>query len=121
MERQGLTYLIKQTRQYIHEDPTEVTLERTTRTADGAGGWVDGDPTPVDPQTVRLVPANPNAGNEVRTVGGEVLKTQYSIVAMPDADIVEGDALMIGTARHEVAVVLGIGGYELRAELVRRG
>lgn len=120
-ERQGGMYLVKQTRQFINEDPTDITLTRTTRNSDGAGGWTPGAPVNVVKQTVRLVPTNPNAGAESRTVDGEVLKTQYSIVAMPDADIEEGDSFKINGARHEVVIVLNIGGYELRAEVVRRG
>lgn len=120
-ERQGGTYLVKQTRQFIAEDPFALALTRITREDDGAGGYVDGPPTPVAAQTVRLVPANPNAASETRTVGGETLKTMYSIVAMPDADIQEGDSFQVNGARHEVVIVLNIGGYEVRAEVVRRG
>jgi hypothetical protein len=120
-ERQGQTYLVKQTRQFIAEDPTVINLTRTARNSDGAGGWTPGAPTPVAAQTVRLVPSNPSTGSEVRTVSGEVLKTTYSIVAMPDANIQEGDSFMVDGFRHEVVIVLGIGGYEVRAEVVRRG
>lgn len=120
-ERQGGTFLVKQTRQFIAEDPFALALTRVERNSDGAGGWVDGDPAPVAAQTVRLVPANPSANSETRTVGGETLKTMYSIVAMPDADIREGDSFDVNGARHEVVIVLNIGGHEVRAEVVRRG
>lgn len=120
-ERQGQSFLVKQTRQFIGESPSVVAFLRSTRTDDGAGGTTVGAPTALGPQTVRLIPANPSTSAEVRTVSGETLKTQYSIVALPDADIREGDALLINGARHEVAIGINIGGYELRAEVVRRG
>ena len=120
-ERQGQSFLVKQTRQFINESPTTIALSRVERNDDGAGGTIDGNPIPVEPQTVRIIPANPSSASEVRTVSGEVLKTQYSIVALPDADIREGDSLLINGARHEVAIGINIGGYELRAEVVRRG
>lgn len=122
MAYNGLGVLIRQTSRYIDENPSEVVVLRSTGTADGAGGTVAGTEAPVGPaQTMRLVPSGIMNEMEIRTVDGEVLKTAYSILAMPDADLKDGDAFMLDDVRYEVASCVGIGGYELRAEAVRRG
>lgn len=112
---------IENTRKFIAHNPTALALSRSVRTPDGAGGTLAGSPTALDPQTVRLVAPAPNANSEVTTTDGETLNTSYSIIAMPGADIQEGDWFMLRNARHEVIVVADIGGYEVRAEAVRRG
>lgn len=120
-ERQGNRLLVEQTEQFIAENPTVVSINRPVKEADGAGGKRRLAPAVLDPQTVRLVPMAPNVSVERRTSDGEVVTTVYSLVAMPDADIKEEDFFEINDARHEVVTVIGIGGYELRAEMARRG
>ena len=119
-QKQGLRVLIEQTKKFIDENPSDIVLTRAERAADGAGGTTAGTPTPLSAQRVRLVPANPSAGAEVRTVSGEVVNMTYSLIGLPDANVKEGDTLDIGGLRHEVVQVMVLGGYEVRAELVRR-
>lgn len=120
-QKQGLRVLIEQTQKFIEENPSDVVLTRTERADDEAGGYTDGDLVPVPAQRVRLVPANPSAAVEVRNTSGEVVKTAYSMVGLPNANVKENDSLMIDGLRYEVAQAVVIGGYVFRAELVRRG
>lgn len=119
-ERQGQRLLIEQTKQFINESPSEITVTRLTKTADGAGGYTTA-PALLAPQTVRLVPLAPSTSVERKTADGEVVTTVYSVVAAPDVDLKEGDAFPINDARHEVILCIIIGGYEVRAEVARRG
>lgn len=119
-EQQGLRLLIEQTDQFIAENPSVIDVVRPTRTEDGAGGTI-ATPTALPAQTVRLVPLAPSTSVERRTVDGEVVTTVYSVVANPEVDLREGDYFPINGARHEVVLAIDIGGYELRAEVARRG
>lgn len=119
----GVGVLRKQTKQFIAENATSVILMRTTMIDDGAGGEVpaSADPTPLDPQDMRIVIKAPNQQVEVRTVGGEVVRPEYSILAEYDADLKAGDSFTHDGTRIEVVFVYSIGDYEKRAEAVRRG
>jgi hypothetical protein len=118
----GQSVLRKQTSQFIAENPTDVVITRQVMKDDGAGGSIpDGPPSSLDPQRVRVVIKSLNQQIEFRTVEGEVLKPEYSIVGEYDADIREGDSFTYDGNRIEVVFVFSIGDYERRAEAVRRG
>jgi SPP1 family predicted phage head-tail adaptor len=86
--------------------------------SDGAGGNTSGGPD-LDPQVFRIVPSGSRQA-EVRTVGGEVVNPDYAILAAYDADIQDGDSFTYLDKRCEVVFVYDIGGYERRADVVRR-
>lgn len=118
----GLGVLRKQTQQFIAENPSELTIMRQNMVDDGAGGEIaDGEPTPLDPQTMRVVIKSLNQQIEFRTVSGEVTNPEYSIVAEYDADLREGDWFTFDGNRIEVVFAYSVGDYERRAEAVRRG
>jgi hypothetical protein len=115
----GLGIRIEQTRRYIAKNPSDVVFTHRTRVPDGAGGNTYSEAA-VPAQRVRLIATAPSAAVERITSTGETMLTEYSILAMPDADIDEGDTFMHDGNRYEVVVVLVIGKYEKRAEAVRR-
>jgi hypothetical protein len=119
----GLGVLIRQTRRFINDNPVDVRIMRSPRTPDGAGGTLTDEEVEVseDTDTIRIVPTGLMNQVEIRTVDGEVVKSGYSILAMPDIDLKDGDSFMFEGNRYEVASVVQIGGYEMRAEAVRRG
>jgi hypothetical protein len=120
-EKQGLRILIEQTSAFIEENPTDLVITRPVREPDGAGGMRDLPPNDLPAQRVRVVPASPSASVEVRNTSGETVSLAYSLVGLPDCDVQPDDSMVIDGLRYEVAVVVIIGGYVKRAELVRRG
>lgn len=119
-ERQGRRLLVEQTNQFVNENPSDIVVTRHTKVDDGAGGHTTTSAL-LEPQRARLVPTAPSAAVERRTADGEVLTTLYSVVADPSIDMREGDTFLINGIKHEVVIAVGIGGYEFRAEVVRRG
>jgi hypothetical protein len=119
MPKQGMRVLREQTEQFIGENPTSLVLTRSTRTEDGAGGWVNGAPTPLPAQRVRLVPQSASPGVERRTVSGEVVRPDLRIVGMPEFNVAVGDTFTWNTIRMEVVWVSDLG-YEKIAEVAAR-
>lgn len=118
----GKEVLRKQTSRFIAENPTEIIVMRQTMVDDGAGGMIaQGEPTPLPAQTMRIVIKSLNQQIEFRTVSGEVTNPEYSVVAEYDADLLEGDYFTYDNSRIEVVFAYSVGGYERRAEAVRRG
>lgn len=87
---QGLGVLRQQTKQFIDENPTAISLVRGVKVPDGAGGNTF---TTVDllPQTMRLIEQQENSTVERQTVGGKVVRPMLNLFCEYDADIQRGD------------------------------
>ncbi len=90
------------TRQFIDENPLEVTLVRSQKTQTSAGGWVLQNPTNLLPQTVRLVPGQMYADTVRTTSDGREVNPTFTIVAPMDADMERFDTFSIDDFDYEI-------------------
>lgn len=118
MRREGTAVERKQTHEFILDNPTELIITRNVKVSDGAGGSTL-SPTPLDPQTVRMVPQVRATSVERRTVGGEVVSPDVNMVAEWDADLQVGDTFKYQNLHMEVVWVYDLG-YEKMAEVASR-
>lgn len=82
----------KQVNAWRDARPTELVLTRLTKTADGAGGWIESDPRELDPQVFRIVVFKRRLTQFMDNIEeGEVANLSYTLVGQPDADIEKGD------------------------------
>lgn len=109
------------TRAFILADPTEVELFRATRTSDGAGGWVQGNPDdPINAQTFRLVPQSDEVP-ELVTSDGTRAKPKFIIVGPSDCDMQRYDQFFWNDAWWEIAQIHTKPVYEVKGDVVPRG
>ena len=100
----------RQTHQFIMDDPTTIEITRQTRVPDGAGGTVpDADPTPVEPQVVKVSQQRANSGVERRNADGEMVTPQIVLVCEWDADIKRDDTFVWNELDCEVVWVTDLG------------
>lgn len=81
----------KSTEAFIAENPIDVRFRRGTRTKTSAGGFVTSAPTPIPPQTVRLVSQRGYLVDQRLNESGEVSVPRFVVVGMPDVDMKRGD------------------------------
>jgi hypothetical protein len=104
---------------FIAADARDVILLRRTRTDDGAGGIVVGEPVPVPAQRLRLLPQEDGA-TERTTAEGESATPQYMLMGPADADMERYDEFELDGIRYEV-VYIDDRKYELKGEVIRLG
>jgi hypothetical protein len=94
---------LEQTRYFIGENPIDISITRSSRVSDGAGGWKFDSPATLDPITVRKVGINAQSAAVKRTNenGSMVLPTGL-LICMPDADIERFDRFSIGEVEYSV-------------------
>lgn len=110
------------TRGFIAADSLEVTLERRTRSEDGAGGTISGSPTVLPVQTLRLIPLGDRGGATQRTTADGVAVTPgYALLGEHTADIARGDEFTVNGRRYEVVFIGENRQYEVKAEVAYRG
>lgn len=115
---EGTNVLKEQTQQFILENPAEIVFTRNTPVSDGMGGFTT-DPTPLEPQTVRVIQTVSAQATERRTISGEVTTPDMKVLAEWDADIEVGDTFKWQTMDVEVVWVVVLP-YEKTAEVARR-
>lgn len=115
----GTRVLREQTRKFIAESAYEVILTRGTRTDDGAGGFFIADPTPLGPQTVKVIQISSAAAVERKSVGGEVVRPDIKLLCEWDADIQMGDTMDWNGLVLEVVWMIRLD-YEITAEMGAR-
>lgn len=116
---QGVAVLREQTRRFIADLPTEVTLSRSVASDDGAGGTVYGPPASLSPQTFKLTQQSESSATERRTSDGEVVRPTLRVVAEWDADIAIGDTFTWNGLPVEVVWITALP-YEKLAEVAIR-
>lgn len=120
MNHSELAHNRRQTKQYISHDPTDLVLTRSETVSDGAGGVIKQGPTDLSPQTVRLIhKPSGSAAVERRTVDGEVVRPNATLMAEHDADIKEGDQFTWEDRSWEVVFIMNLD-YELLCEVATR-
>lgn len=106
-----LDMLTQQTQDYIAANPSTITFSRPSKASDGAGGTTTAA-TPVQPQVVRMIRQSESGSVESRNRDGEVVRPEWVLMAMPDADILEDDTFMWQGHQASIAYVTDMG-YEL--------
>ena len=109
-----------QTHAFIKADAREVTLRRSLREPDGAGGFIDGDPVDLPPQCLRLMPRQDGATPRP-TADGEMVEPGYTLLGRHDADMRRWDTFVLDGVRYEVVFVNENRQYEVKGEVAYRG
>ncbi len=108
------------TEKFIGADSFPVVLYRSSRTADGAGGWIPGDPAPLPPQVMRLIPLQDGA-QERFTADGQAVTPGYMLMGKHDADMARWDTFEHRGATYEVVFINENRHYQVKGEVVYRG
>lgn len=115
LEQQAQTL---QTQAFIAANPVSIAVQRATLVKTAAGGRKRSDPQTLDPQLVRLVPLGTTAA---RGQEGEQPRVEFTLIALPDADIKRGDRFKIfgddDSPWYSIPYKLDSFPYELRAEV----
>lgn len=112
----------RQTKAFINAAPSTVILSRAGFTSNGAGGRIQGAPSPLPSQTVRLLIPSANYGQgERQLLDGQVVQVDYIMLCEWDADVERGDWFYKDGEKFEVVSVRTVGDYEKKAEITNRG
>lgn len=108
---------------FIYADATDVVLYRSTRTSDGAGGVLLGDPAPLPAQTMRIIPLQDGApgGQNRFTADGQAVRPGYMIMGKYDADMERWDTYETADGRFEVVFVNANRQYQVKGEVYFHG
>lgn len=108
------------THQFIHADPTEITLQAHTRSRTSAGGWqrVAGATRAV--QSVKVIIVDENA-DPVVTPDGVERRAEFILLCDYDAVVEVGDTFTMRGAQWEVIGMVPALPYEVRALVARHG
>lgn len=109
----------KITRAFIAADARSVTLLRSERTPDGAGGHLTGDPQEVPAQTLRLLPQEDGATART-TADGEAATPEYMLLCPTGANVKRFDEFTLDGRRYQV-VYIDDRQYEVKAEVIYLG
>lgn len=115
MPLQGQDVEREQTKQFIAQNPTSLVLTRNVHSPDNAGGYTF-TPTPLTPQTVRVIPQNRSVSAARRNVSGEMVNPDYVVLCEWDADILPEDTFTYSGLKMEVIWVT-VMSYEKVAEV----
>lgn len=112
---------VRLTQAFIDTDPEVIVVTRRERVRNpdtGALEWVDG--VPQDPQTVRLMEYNTvGQVHVVTTPGGEAAMPDLYLMALPDANIREGDVFDWKGLDWKVDHIHMKPDYEMWADVIR--
>jgi len=110
---------VTMTEAFILADAVELLLLRRTRSDDGAGGFTLTDPQPLPGvQTFRLLPRSDKVP-EVSTSDGRRASVEYTLLALPDADMQRYDLFDWNNIRWEIAQVHMKPDYERKGDVVQ--
>lgn len=116
---QGQGVLVQQTEHFIDDNPTDIVFTRNTPASDGAGGHTTTSAA-LSAQKVRVIQGGPTAASvERQGLSGEVERPDWTICAMPDADLQRGDTFQYRGMNAEVIWIRDLG-YELLADAAVR-
>lgn len=107
------------TEAFIAADGIWVSLQRPTRTPDGAGGVEVGTPVSIAPQYLRLLPQEDGATART-TAEGETATPEYMLMCPPGANVARFDEFQIGVRRYQI-VYIDNRQYEVKAEVIYLG
>lgn len=101
--------------EFIKADLIWVTLQRRSRTPDGAGGTTVGDAISLLPQTFRLLPQEDGATART-TSEGETATPEFMLMGTYDSDMARFDQFTLDDGRRFEIVYVDNRQYELKGE-----
>lgn len=107
------------TKAFINADPITISLSRSPRTPDGAGGMTVGTPVALPAQTFRLIPQEDGATART-TSEGETATPEFMLMGNPGCDMQRFDEFTISGRRFEI-VYIDDRQYEVKGEAVYLG
>lgn len=111
---------VRTTQRFIDENPTDVTLIRTTRVSDGAGGTEPGADVELPTQTMRLVGLNLRSATEARvSAEGQTVVPTNALIALPSADMANGDVFEKDGVKYEILFISDNPEWRRQAEVFR--
>lgn len=105
--------------EFIAADAQTITLLRSARTPDGAGGTEIGAAVSQDPQTFRLLPQEDGATART-TADGESATPEYMLMGAWDCNMQRFDEFVIGARRYQI-VYIDNRQYEIKGEVIYLG
>lgn len=109
---------LRQTVAFIDADKTDIVISpRTTRSPDGAGGWVDATGEPLPAISVRLIPQSDKVP-VMAVVEGRRAVPEMILMAVPGTDIQRYDTFEWGGKTWKIDFIHDRPEYELKADLV---
>lgn len=113
--------LVKQTAQFILQDPTDIVLipRGKSETSRGAGGGlIRSAGTPRQPQTVKLIS---QGGSGINSGEGGIDRTfEYVIVGTNELEIEIGDGFKVDGQDFRVTAIAPDNGYEVKAYAIQK-
>lgn len=106
------------TRAFILADAEDLQLVRSTRSSDGAGGWVYSTPVPLAIQTARLIPQSDRV-QEVITSDGRRAFPEYVILMEPSSDMQRYDQFTWRGIVWEISQIHYKPDYEMKGDVIR--
>lgn len=113
---------VRQTQAFIDVNPVEVVVTRKAKVPTPAGGFKDGPPAPLPPQTMRLCAEQRMKSDQVMaTSDGALDNPPWMLVALPGADIRKGDDVAVpGQGNFEVDFVSVKPAWRVNAAVTQR-
>lgn len=105
---------------FIRSDAQQITLYRTARLDDGAGGFEMASPAPLSAQTMRYIPGI-DAPTRETVADGRRQDPEGFLLAQWDADMQVGDTFTMNGARYEVQSLGENQQYERKGRCIYRG
>jgi len=108
------------TRAFIGADSIDVVLQRSPRTADGAGGFTTGTAVPLGSQRMRLIPQQDGATARL-TADGQEVTPAYVLMGEHTADMQRGDEFTLDGRRYQIVFINANRQYEVKGEVAYLG
>jgi hypothetical protein len=108
------------TRYFIAADSLDVVLMRSSYTDDGEGGSVRGVAAARTVQTMRLIPLQDGAAEQLTSNGTQVSPT-YMLLGVYDADMERWDRFTVDGREYEVVSINQNRQYETKGEVAYLG
>lgn len=91
---------------FINADPINIVLSRATKVSTPAGGYVEGTPVLLAPQTFRMTPFKRRLSDFTKdTQDGKIPQADYILTGRWDCDILRGDTFTFNGDDLEVISV----------------
>ena len=101
---------------FIQADSKPIVLQRRTRTADGEGGYIDGEAAPLPTQWMRLIPRQ-DGSVERTTADGRTVTPSYMLMGRHDADMQRWDEFEVGGHRYQIVFINEDRQYQVKGEV----
>lgn len=105
---------------FIRAWPETLVFNRSTKIADGQGGWTVGPPQDLPPQQLAVLAQNTQLEQRL-TLDGQMVRPDYKLVGYFDANVQRGDWFSWRGNRYDVVYVYGNRDYETLVEVIFRG